>query len=89
MPLTEENLKRKEELIAEHMKPKSAAPRKSDKKTDDRGKKRARDVHHVDTVDDFSKRPEVRIAIPEQLKTRLVDDWENVTKNQKVRFCVC
>lgn len=30
------------------------------------------------------KRPEVKVPIPEGLKAQLVDDWENVTKNQQV-----
>mgnify|MGYP000648595820 CR=1 FL=1 len=32
--------------------------------------------------EDYHKRPEIRIAIPDSLKLQLVDDWENVTKNQ-------
>lgn len=31
------------------------------------------------------KRPEVKIVIPDVLKLQLVDDWENVTKNNQVR----
>lgn len=87
MKLTEENLKRREELVSIHLKPKpakSASSREEKKGAADRGKKRQRDSRTVDTVEDFAKRPEVRIAIPEELKARLVDDWENVTKNQKV-----
>jgi len=30
------------------------------------------------------KRPEVKVPIPEGLKAQLVDDWENVTKNQQL-----
>jgi hypothetical protein len=30
------------------------------------------------------KRPEVKIVIPDILKLQLVDDWENVTKNNQV-----
>ena len=30
------------------------------------------------------KRPEIKISIPEALKSQLVDDWEQITKNQKV-----
>ena len=32
------------------------------------------------------KRPEVKIVIPDVLKLQLVDDWENVTKNNQVSF---
>jgi hypothetical protein len=30
------------------------------------------------------KRMEIKIVIPDVLKGQLVDDWENVTKNQQV-----
>jgi mortality factor 4-like protein 1 len=33
---------------------------------------------------DYVKRPEVKIVIPDILKLQLVDDWENVTKNNQV-----
>lgn len=46
-------------------------------------RKRARDSG-VDTELDYLKRPEVKIVIPDVLKLQLVDDWENVTKNNQV-----
>ena len=33
---------------------------------------------------DYVKKPEVKIVIPDVLKLQLVDDWENVTKNNQV-----
>lgn len=33
---------------------------------------------------EFLKRPEVKIIIPDVLKLQLVDDWENVTKNNQL-----
>ena len=33
---------------------------------------------------DYLKRPEVKIVIPDILKLQLVDDWENVTKNNQL-----
>lgn len=33
---------------------------------------------------EFLKRPEVKIVIPDVLKLQLVDDWENVTKNNQL-----
>ncbi|SPO28173.1 related to Chromo domain protein MRG15 [Ustilago trichophora] len=34
----------------------------------------------VETEEDFLKRPEVKISLPDELKLQLVDDWENITK---------
>lgn len=47
----------------------------------DRGKKRSRD-QSADKEEEFTKRPEIKIPIPEALKVRLVDDWERITKSQ-------
>ncbi|KAL1969524.1 hypothetical protein VTN77DRAFT_8962 [Rasamsonia byssochlamydoides] len=48
-----------------------------------RGTKRARD-NEIEREDQFHSRPSVRITLPDNLKAILVDDWENVTKNQQV-----
>lgn len=40
-------------------------------------------MHRVKELD-YMKRPEVKIVIPDPLKLQLVDDWENVTKNNQV-----
>lgn len=45
-------------------------------------KKRQREV--MDNEEEFLKRPEIRIPIPDSLKVQLVDDWENITKNQRL-----
>lgn len=52
--------------------------RDSDARGSSRGTKRSRDT--VDTEEDFLKRPEVKISLPDELKLQLVDDWENITK---------
>jgi mortality factor 4-like protein 1 len=44
-----------------------------------RGTKRGRDD------DDGTRRPEMRLTVPDTLKVLLVDDWEAVTKNNQVR----
>lgn len=49
------------------------------KSASSRGTKRSRDT--VETEEDFLKRPEVKISLPDELKLQLVDDWENITKN--------
>ncbi|KIP01536.1 hypothetical protein PHLGIDRAFT_32514 [Phlebiopsis gigantea 11061_1 CR5-6] len=45
---------------------------------DGRGVKRGRDD------DEYSKRPEMKLNVPELLKVLLVDDWEAVTKNNQL-----
>lgn len=50
----------------------------ADRKNTARGSKRSRDT--VEAEEDFLKRPEVKISLPDELKLQLVDDWENVTK---------
>ncbi|CBQ68343.1 related to Chromo domain protein MRG15 [Sporisorium reilianum SRZ2] len=50
----------------------------ADRKGTARGSKRSRDT--VEAEDDFLKRPEVKISLPDELKLQLVDDWENITK---------
>ncbi|RUS21622.1 LOW QUALITY PROTEIN: MRG-domain-containing protein [Jimgerdemannia flammicorona] len=56
---------------------------------DQRGRKRASQsmdkayVHRLQE-EDYMKRPEVKVPIPDSLKAQLVDDWENVTKNQQL-----
>ncbi|ODQ79238.1 hypothetical protein BABINDRAFT_162275 [Babjeviella inositovora NRRL Y-12698] len=49
-------------------------------------KKRARTTADptLETEDEFLKRPEVQIAVPNKIKKILVDDWESVTKNHKL-----
>lgn len=42
------------------------------------GPKRGRDA--VGDEEEFLRRPEIKIVIPDALKVQLVDDWENVTK---------
>lgn len=48
-----------------------------------RGQKRGREME-IEKEEDYMKRHDVKIAIPDVLKAHLVDDWENVTKNQQL-----
>ncbi|KAL2005711.1 hypothetical protein VTN00DRAFT_10204 [Thermoascus crustaceus] len=48
-----------------------------------RGTKRNRD-NEIEKEEHFHARPSVRIVMPDNLKSLLVDDWENVTKNLQV-----
>ena len=36
--------------------------------------------------DDGSRKPDMKLAVPDILKVQLVDDWEAVTKNGQVRL---
>ncbi|WWC91000.1 uncharacterized protein L201_005939 [Kwoniella dendrophila CBS 6074] len=47
-------------------------------------KKRSRESVAQDTEAAYMHRAEVKIVIPEILKLQLVDDWENVTKNNQL-----
>ncbi|KAI1780864.1 MRG-domain-containing protein [Hypoxylon cercidicola] len=48
-----------------------------------RGPRRGRD-YELESEDAFHSRPSVKFPIPDILKGRLVDDWENVTKNNQL-----
>ncbi|KAF9364352.1 MAG: MRG-domain-containing protein [Benniella sp.] len=48
-----------------------------------RGKERAKGTS-VDKEEDFTRRPEIKVPIPDSLKAQLVDEWENITKNQQL-----
>ncbi|KAI1389033.1 MRG-domain-containing protein [Hypoxylon trugodes] len=48
-----------------------------------RGPRRGRD-YELETEDAFHTRPSIKIIIPDVLKAILVDDWENVTKNNQL-----
>ncbi len=56
-----------------------AQPGGGRRKEGGRGTKRGRDD------DDGTRRPEMRLVVPDTLKVLLVDDWEAVTKNNQVR----
>lgn len=55
---------------------------KSDSKNSDLGKRR-RDKK-LEKEEDYLNKPEIKVDIPDTLKGQLVDDWENVTKNQQL-----
>lgn len=39
----------------------------------------------VETEEEWVKRPEIKLDVPDILKVQLVDDWEAITKNGQVR----
>lgn len=79
----EENLQKQKDLKSAHTQRKKPAKQESSTSSAPRGTKRGRDTS-VDKEEAFMSRLEVRIPIPEPLKAQLVDDWENVTKNQQL-----
>jgi len=48
-----------------------------------RGPRRNRD-YDLEQEEGFHARPSIKLVIPDHLKAILVDDWENVTKNQQL-----
>ncbi|KAI8821401.1 MRG-domain-containing protein [Fimicolochytrium jonesii] len=81
-----ENLARQAELHQTLNTKKAKDAKKSQAKEeskDTKGRKRPRE-HDAEKEDDFLKRPEVKITIPDALKSQLVEDWENVTKNHRL-----
>ena len=49
-----------------------------------RGQKRRITDHEIEKEEDFIKRPEITLIVPDVLKAKLVDDWEYVTKDHQL-----
>ncbi|KAJ5195375.1 Chromatin modification-related protein eaf3 [Penicillium cinerascens] len=49
-----------------------------------RAGKRARGENDIEKEESFNTRPSIRIVMPDNLKSLIVDDWERVTKNGSV-----
>jgi mortality factor 4-like protein 1 len=82
LKLTEENQKKQEELASSIQANKKAAP--VQKIVDNPTQKKRRRESLVEKEGEFLKKPEIKISVPENLKSQLVEDWEHVTKNQKL-----
>ncbi|KAK6345487.1 Esa1p-associated factor, variant 2 [Orbilia javanica] len=82
----DENLQKQKELREEHNPKKKVEKDKKPAHAEEpvvptvRGQKRAREMD-MDKEEDFIKRHEIKLNVPEIIKSLLVDDWENVTKN--------
>ena len=89
MKPTPENLQKQKQIQVayQHRKEENARQGKSEIASAS-GRKRIRDLA-AEKEDDYLKRPEIRIPIPDRLKVQLVDDWENITKDQRVLFALC
>lgn len=80
---SEENLQMQSRLKAFYRTKQSG---KSTKQSENEGSnlgKRRRDAK-LEKEEDYLNRPEIKLDIPDTLKGQLVDDWENVTKNQQL-----
>ncbi|KAF3914417.1 hypothetical protein ABW21_db0208386 [Orbilia brochopaga] len=83
---TDENLGKQKELREEHNPKKKQEKEKKATQVEEpvvppvRGQKRAREMD-MDKEEDFIKRHEIKLNVPEIIKSLLVDDWENITKN--------
>ncbi|KAG7442111.1 MRG-domain-containing protein [Guyanagaster necrorhizus] len=89
LPYTEENLAKQKALqktntpanqtAATKTKTReTAGPSRTARKDGTRGTKRGRDD------DEGTRKPEMKLTVPESLKATLVDDWEAVTKNNQL-----
>ncbi|KAG4102137.1 MRG-domain-containing protein [Neocallimastix lanati (nom. inval.)] len=77
------NLKRQSELKAYVQAQKNS--RNHEKKIADTGTDRGRKrLREVEKEEEFLKKPEIKIVMPDLLKLQLIDDWENITKDQKL-----
>jgi mortality factor 4-like protein 1 len=88
LKFNEENLKRQADLQEVNASKKKTVVEKKAPEVGGEKRKRPRDSSvsgTMDTFKEFSNRLEIKIMIPDDLKVKLVDDWENITKNQKVR----
>ncbi|KAJ3260097.1 Esa1p-associated factor [Boothiomyces macroporosus] len=88
---TEENKQRQLELRASMTAKQHKAPAEKkiiDTVAKDRKRRRESIADKVSLVsqqeDEYLKKPEIKISVPESLKSQLVEDWEQVTKNQKL-----
>ncbi|KAG8626709.1 hypothetical protein KVT40_005654 [Elsinoe batatas] len=64
-----------------------SSARASEELAPSRGTKRGRDgkeVEGTEKEEDYLRRPAIKLHMPDSLKSILVDDWEKVTKDQKI-----
>ncbi|KAJ3197397.1 Esa1p-associated factor [Irineochytrium annulatum] len=84
LKFNDENLKTQSDLLETLQSKKSKSTEKKVSVDSEKSATKKRPRETGEKEDEFVKRPEVKISIPESLKIQLVDDWENITKNQKV-----
>ncbi|CDK27349.1 unnamed protein product [Kuraishia capsulata CBS 1993] len=84
----EENLKKQKELKAALAKANQPPPKekkeKEKKEPVTRRTKKPKEEASLESEDEFLRRPEIAMTIPDNLKSLLVDDWELVTKEKQL-----
>ncbi|KAI9140617.1 MRG-domain-containing protein [Paraphysoderma sedebokerense] len=80
----DENLKRQKELTQMYASKKSSKQkeRQTGDTGTDRGKKRKSDV--MEKEEEYLRKPEIKLPIPDMLKLQLVDDWEFITNKHQL-----
>ncbi|KAI9264362.1 MRG-domain-containing protein [Phascolomyces articulosus] len=87
---TEPNLQKQQQLKEMHSRRKPSSRSSSSISRQDSSEVRGRTRHRDSSTDktraeeESIRRSEFKLPIPESLKGHLVDDWENVTKNQQL-----
>ncbi|KND01157.1 uncharacterized protein SPPG_04248 [Spizellomyces punctatus DAOM BR117] len=80
---SEDNLKKQADLKESLKSKKAKESKRQQEKEGDKNRKRPREST-AEREEEFLRRPEIKISIPESLKSQLIEDWENVTKSQKL-----
>ena len=89
LELNAENQEKQQQLLNDLQATKqqaAPAPKIQDQPPNKEKKRRRESL--ADKEGDFLKKPQVKIAIPDALKSQLVEEWENVTKNKKVLMLI-
>ncbi|GBN24697.1 Mortality factor 4-like protein 1 [Araneus ventricosus] len=62
----------------------TAASTSTESQAEIQRKKRTRAEQNVETEEEYTQKLEIRVKIPDELKHRLVDDWDLVTRQKKL-----
>ncbi|GIY63026.1 mortality factor 4-like protein 1 [Caerostris extrusa] len=62
----------------------TAASASTENQAEMQRKKRSRAEQNVETEEEYTQKLEVKVKIPDELKHRLVDDWDFVNRQKKV-----
>ncbi|KAL6628117.1 MRG-domain-containing protein [Neocallimastix californiae] len=80
---TDENIKKKDSLIETYT-PHNRNHEKKISTTNDSNKKKTHEVTKTNNVVEPIRKIEMKLQIPDSLKLHLIDDWENITKDNKL-----